>query len=73
MMPSFVNQWVSLIKDTSLAYVVGVAEFTFIATQINNRSMVYPTEIFLFVIVVYFIICLSLDIVVSFLAKKVFV
>ena len=70
MMPSFVNQWVSLIKDTSLAYVVGVAEFTFIATQINNRSMVYPTEIFLFVIVVYFIICLSLDIVVSFLAKR---
>ena len=70
MMPSFVNQWVSLIKDTSLAYVVGVAEFTFIATQINNRSMVYPTEIFLFVIIVYFIICLSLDIAVSFLAKR---
>ena len=40
MLPSFVNQWVSLIKDTSLAYIVGVAEFTFIATQINNRSMI---------------------------------
>jgi len=32
--------------------------------------MVYPTEIFLFVIIVYFIICLSLDIAVSFLAKR---
>jgi polar amino acid transport system permease protein len=61
MLPSFVNQWVSLIKDTSLAYIVGVAEFTFIATQVNNRSMVYPTEIFLFVIIVYFIICALLD------------
>lgn len=69
MLPSFVNQWVSLIKDTSLAYIVGVAEFTFVATQINNRSMVYPTEIFLFVIVVYFFICWLLDITVSFLAK----
>ncbi|OCG18810.1 MULTISPECIES: amino acid ABC transporter permease [unclassified Gilliamella] len=69
MLPSFVNQWVSLIKDTSLAYIVGVAEFTFIATQVNNRSMVYPTEIFLFVIVVYFIICASLDFAVSILSK----
>lgn len=70
MLPSFVNQWVSLIKDTSLAYIVGVAEFTFIATQINNRSMIYPTEIFLFVIVVYFIICWALDFSVSVLPKS---
>lgn len=69
MLPSFVNQWVSLIKDTSLAYIVGVAEFTFIATQINNRSMVYPTEIFLFVIFVYFIICAALDFSVSVLPR----
>ncbi|OCG39457.1 ABC transporter permease [Gilliamella sp. Fer2-1] len=69
MLPSFVNQWVSLIKDTSLAYIVGVAEFTFVATQINNRSMVYPTEIFLFVIVVYFIICATLDLAASILPK----
>jgi polar amino acid transport system permease protein len=57
MIPSFVNQFVSLIKDTSLAYIVGVSELTHVATQINNRSMIYPTEIFLFVAIVYFIIC----------------
>jgi polar amino acid transport system permease protein len=57
MLPSFVNQFVSLIKDTSLAYIVGVSELTHVATQVNNRSMIYPTEIFLFVAVVYFIIC----------------
>lgn len=57
MLPSFVNQFVSLIKDTSLAYIVGVSELTQVATQINNRTMIYPTEIFLFVAVVYFIIC----------------
>ena len=59
MLPSFVNQFVSLIKDTSLAYIVGVSELTQVATQVNNRSMVHPTEIFLFVAAVYFIICFT--------------
>ena len=57
MVPSFVNQFVSLIKDTSLAFIVGVSELTQVATQVNNRSMIYPTEIFLFIAIIYFIIC----------------
>lgn len=59
MVPSFVNQFVSLIKDTSLAFIVGVSELTHVGTQINNRSMIYPTEIFLFIAVLYFIICFA--------------
>jgi polar amino acid transport system permease protein len=57
MIPSFVNQFVSLIKDTSLAFIVGVSELTHVATQINNRSFVYPTEIFIFIALMYFILC----------------
>ena len=59
MIPSFVNQFVSMIKDTSLAFIVGVTELTQIATQINNRTMLYPTEIFLFIAVIYFVICFA--------------
>ena len=59
MIPSFVNQFVSMIKDTSLAFIVGVSELTQVATQINNRTMLYPTEIFLFIAVIYFIICFA--------------
>lgn len=59
MIPSFVNQFVSLIKDTSLAFIVGVSELTHVATQINNRTMVFPTEIFVFIALVYFIICFA--------------
>lgn len=55
--PSFVNQWVILIKDTSLAYIVGVAEFTFVANQVNSREQVYPFEVFAFIAVVYLILC----------------
>ena len=59
MIPSFVNQFVSMIKDTSLAFIVGVSELTHVGTQVNNRTMIYPTEIFLFIAVVYFIICFA--------------
>lgn len=61
MAPSFINQWVSLIKDTSLAYVIGVAELSFVATQVNNREIVYPAEIFLFIALIYFVICTALE------------
>jgi polar amino acid transport system permease protein len=61
MMPSFVNQWVSLIKDTSLAYIVGVPEFTFLANQVNSRLMIYPAQIFVFVGIVYLVLCSALQ------------
>lgn len=66
MLPSFVNQWVSLLKDTSLAYVVGVAELTFVASQVNNREQVYPLEIFAFIALMYFLLCSGL----AWLGKK---
>jgi polar amino acid transport system permease protein len=59
MIPSFVNQFVSMIKDTSLAFIVGVSELTQVATQMNNRTMLYPTEIFIFIAVIYFIMCFA--------------
>ena len=70
MVPSFINQWISLIKDTSLAYIVGVNELTFLATQVNNRSMVYPMEVFLFVALVYFVLCLTLDLLANGLNRR---
>ncbi len=57
MIPSFVNQFVSLTKDTSLAYIIGVNELTRTATQVNNRTLIAPTEIFITIAVLYFIVC----------------
>ena len=70
MMRSFINQWVSLNKDTSIAYVIGVPELSFVATQVSNRVMVYPAEIFLFVAVVYYVYCISLSFVANSLLKR---
>lgn len=65
MAPSFVNQWVSLIKDTSLAYIVGVPELAYLANQVNSRLMVYPVQIFAFVGLIYLVFCTVLDLVAS--------
>lgn len=60
MIPSFVNQFVSLIKDTSLVWFVGLGEFTTTIFQINNKILVAPFELYFFAILVYFVICYPL-------------
>jgi polar amino acid transport system permease protein len=70
MTPSFINQWVSLIKDTSLAYIVGVQEFTFLANQVNSRLMIYPAQIFLFVGFIYLMLCCAFQWGVARLLKR---
>ena len=70
MIPSFVNQFVSMIKDTSLAFIVGVSELTQVAIQINNRTIIYPTEIFFFIAVIYFIICFAFTSLSRWLEKR---
>jgi polar amino acid transport system permease protein len=70
MIPSFVNQFVSMIKDTSLAFIVGVDELTHVATQVNNRSMIFPTEIFLFIALIYFILCYAFTSLSRWLERK---
>ncbi len=61
MLPSLGNIWVSLAKDTSLAYIVGVVELSTVATQVNGRSVGYAAEVFLAVALLYFVICLSIE------------
>lgn len=70
MIPSFVNQFVSMIKDTSLAFIVGVSELTHVATQVNNRTMIYSAEIFLFIAMVYFVICFAFTTLSRWLEKR---
>jgi len=57
LIPSYVTLFASMIKDTSLAYIMNVSELTMTANQVNTRTQIYPTEIFLFTAAVYFILC----------------
>ena len=61
MIPAFVGQFISLFKDTSLAYIVGVFELTTVAQTLNNRLMIYPFEIYTTIAVLYFLCCYSMS------------
>jgi polar amino acid transport system permease protein len=61
MLPSLVNQFVATIKETSLGYIIGLAEVAFIATQINTLVFVLPTQIYLSLGLTYFVLCFGLS------------
>ncbi|MFG1403779.1 ABC transporter permease subunit [Xanthobacter sediminis] len=70
LVPSFVGVFVSLIKDTSLAFIVNVPEFTTLANQVNNRTQIYPAEIFLFTGAVYFLLCTAFSVVADLIGRR---
>jgi polar amino acid transport system permease protein len=61
MLPSLVNQFVSTVKETSLGYIIGLAEVSFIATQINTQVFTRPTEVYAILALTYFVMCLGLS------------
>jgi polar amino acid transport system permease protein len=70
MIPAIVGQFIAIFKDTSLAYVIGVLELTFVAQGLNNRLMVYPFEIYTTVATLYFGCCYLMSIVANRLERK---
>ncbi len=70
MIPAIVSQFVSLFKDTSLVYVIGVVEFFRAATIVNNR--IYMSfEILSFIAIIYFLCAFTLSKIAGQLEKKV--
>lgn len=65
-MPSLLGIFIGLLKDTSLAFIVNVPELTTVAGQVNNRVQIYPMAIFIFVGLVYYLLCVALGV----LAKR---
>ena len=61
MLPSLVNQFVSTIKETSLGYIIGLAEVSFIATQINTQVFTRPAEVYGILGLTYFLLCFGLS------------
>lgn len=70
MIPAIVGQFIAIFKDTSLAYVIGVLELTFVAQGLNNRLMVYPFEIYTTIAALYFLCCYSMSIVAGRLERR---
>ncbi len=70
MIPAIVGQFIAIFKDTSLAFVIGVMELTYVAQILNNRLMIYPFEIYTTIAVLYFICCYAMSILAARLEHK---
>ncbi len=69
MVPVLLTQAIVLFQDTSLVYVVGLKDFLTAADMVAMRDN-RPVEMFLFVALVYFVICLAGSVAVRRLQRK---
>ncbi|MDP9045668.1 MAG: amino acid ABC transporter permease [Pseudomonadota bacterium] len=60
-LPSLVNQFISTIKETSLGYIIGLTEVSFIATQINTLVFIHPVQVYGALGAAYFVLCFGLS------------
>ena len=70
MTPILLTQAIILFQDTSLVYVVGLRDFLVSAEIVANRDQ-RLVEMFLFVALVYFVICFAASIGVKYLQKRI--
>jgi polar amino acid transport system permease protein len=54
MIPSLVTQFIVLLKDTSLASIIGYVDLTKAAQIVNNRE-IRPFELYLFIAIIYWL------------------
>lgn len=59
-LPSLISQFVSIIKETTLGYVINVQEMTFAASQVNNQLLTKPFQVYAILAVTYYLLCYSL-------------
>ena len=60
MIPALVTQFIVLVKDTSLASIIGYVELTKAAQIVNNRE-IRPFELYLFIALVYWLCSYSMS------------
>lgn len=60
-LPSLVSQLVSTIKATSLGYIIGLSELSFISTQINTLVFTQAVEVYSLCALSYFLLCFGLS------------
>ena len=54
MLPALAGRYIVTIKNTSLAFLIGLAEVTEVGRQINSRLMTAPVEVYFVILMLYF-------------------
>lgn len=69
--PSLVSQFVYIIKETTVGYVINLEELTFSATQINNILLTKPFQVYLLLALGYYAICFTLSRLAALLEQRI--
>lgn len=56
MIPALAGRYIVTIKNTSLAFLIGLSEVTEIGRQINARLMTAPIQVYMIILILYFIL-----------------
>jgi glutamate/aspartate transport system permease protein len=70
MLPILLTQTIILFQDTSLVYAIGAKDLLK-ASEIAGKNYNRPIEMYLFVAVIYFVLCFALSTMVKRLQKKI--
>jgi polar amino acid transport system permease protein len=70
MIPALVTQFIVLLKDTSLASIIGYVDLTKAAQIVNNRE-IRPFELYLFIAIIYWLCSYAMSRYASYLESRV--
>lgn len=71
MIPALVSQFISLVKDTSLATIIVLPEMMYHAQIIYGQNTNYIIPMFVALAVLYFIVCYALSLLSKYLDKRI--
>jgi polar amino acid transport system permease protein len=56
MIPALTGRYITVVKNTSLAFLIGLTDLTEIGKEINARLMTAPIEVYFTLLLIYFIV-----------------
>jgi len=70
MLPALTGRYVVSVKNTSLAFLIGLADLTEIGKQIGARLMTAPIEVYVTLLMIYFIVNRGLSLLMRLLEDR---
>lgn len=70
MIPALTGRYITVVKNTSLAFLIGMSDLTEIGKEINDRLMSAPVELYLTLLIIYFIVNRTLSSAMRFLEQR---
>ncbi|AHF76608.1 Glutamate/aspartate transport system permease protein [Sodalis praecaptivus] len=70
-LPSLVSQFIAIIKETTLGYIINLQEMTFAANQVNNQLLTKPFQVFAILALTYYVLCYGLTQLTGWLERRI--